>query len=850
MSDYPLLFFPNKERVSRSKLQSGVGNYHKPSSQRQGVRLTPKFSVLNEQLLQKSLYLQQGANGIIPEEVLILETIGSVEDFSNAVKKITGLEWLGEIDVDEIEPDEDFFDNTNSNKSLSGRLYLMSTNSTAMTQLLSLWNQFVENPEIKFQRGLSKFKDVFQMLKDIRKWDVRDRFEETKLLDIWRESITMFPDRVCRFEIELWYKSTRDKRAQSFAKVQQIITSYNGRIITNCDLPEINYHSILAELPANKISDIINNTDTELVKCDNIMLFRPSGQIIMGNINSVEESSAFEPTNNDLFLPSGPPRIAILDGYPLENHSILANRLIIDDPDGLNQYYQVEDRKHGTAMCSLIVKGDIESMCAYIPSPLYVRPIMKPNPNDLNRREFIPNDTLLVDLIHRAVKRMFEGENNEAPVAPTVKIINFSIGDPDRCFYHTMSPLARLLDWLSYKYKVLFIVSAGNVYNEVHYNGNETYFKALNRQEQESIFITSILNNRRNCRLLSPAETINNLTIGATHSDNSSILNMDTRHNPYECVFPSTYTPIGGGYRKSIKPDFLFAGGRQMYDFNILRGTPLKPTNYKRSPGIKVAAPDHTLNKTIYEVGTSNSAALTSRNGLFCFHTLEQLLAHIPVENAYFPLIIKAMLAHGCNWDGISDNIDKYINSSLDARGMKSLKGKWIGYGIPDITKSLECTPHRATIIGFDKLKEEEAHVYKLPLPPSLSSQTINRRLTITLAWFTPVAMNNQRYRVARLWFESKNKIASKRINADDKAVKRGTLQHEIFEGNSAEAFIDGDTISIKVNCSKDAKSYSEEIHYALMVSLEVAENINLPIYQEVKDRVAIPIQINQNANI
>ncbi len=849
MADYPLLFFPNKERASRSKLPSGFGNYHKPSSQRQGIRLTPKFSVLNEQLQQKSFHLQQGVNGIIPEEILVLETIGSIEDFSNAVKKVEGLEWLGEIDIDEIDPDEDFFDNTDSNKSLSGRLYLMSTNSTAMNQLLSLWNQYIANPDIKFQRGLNKFKDVFGALKNIRKWDVEDRFEETRLLDIWRESIAMFPDRVCRFEIELWYKNTIDKRTQSFITVQQIITSYNGRIITSCDLPEINYHSILAELPANKISDILNQTDTELVKCENIMLFRPSGQIIMDKNDSIEDSSSFEAPNDDSSLPTGVPIVAILDGYPLENHTLLANRLIIDDPDGLNQYYQVEDRKHGTAMCSLIVKGDIESMGSYIPSPLYVRPIMKPNPNDINRREFVPNDILLVDLVHRAIKRMYEGENTDAPVAPSVKIINLSIGDPDRCFYHTMSPFARLLDWLSYKYKVLFIVSAGNTYNEVHYNGNEAFFKALDRQTQESIFTQSILSNRRNCRLLSPAETINNLTIGATHNDDASIADMDTRQNPYDCSFPSTYTPIGGGYRKSIKPDFVFAGGRQMYDFHILHGTPLTPSRYKRAPGIKVAAPDHTLNKTIYEVGTSNSAALTSRNGLFCYHTLEQLLVDIHIEKAYIPLIIKAMLTHGCNWDNISENIDRCINSSFDTRARKALKAKWIGYGIPDITKSLECTPNRATVIGFDKLKEEEAHVYKLPLPPSLSSQTINRRLTITLAWFTPVAMNNQRYRVARLWFESKNKIAPKRMNADDKAVKRGTLQHEIFEGSSAEAFIDNDTINIKVNCSKDAKSYSDEIYYALMVSLEVAENINLPIYQEIKDRIAIPIPINQNAD-
>ena len=100
MADYPLLFFPNKERASRSKMQSGFGNNHKPSVQRQGVRITPKFSILNDLLTQKSLHLQQGVNGIIPEEVLVLETIGNVEDFSNAVMKIQGLEWRGEIDVD------------------------------------------------------------------------------------------------------------------------------------------------------------------------------------------------------------------------------------------------------------------------------------------------------------------------------------------------------------------------------------------------------------------------------------------------------------------------------------------------------------------------------------------------------------------------------------------------------------------------------------------------------------------------------------------------------------------------------------------------------------------------------
>ena len=48
----------------------------------------------------------------------------------------------------------------------------------------------------------------------------------------------------------------------------------------------------------------------------------------------------------------------------------------------------------------------------------------------------------------------------------------------------------------------------------------------------------------------------------------------------------------------------------------------------------------------------------------------------------------------------------------------------------------------------------------------------------------------------------------------------------------------------IKVNCSKDAIAFPDSIHYALIVSLEVAEGVNLPIYNEIKNRIVIPITI------
>ena len=69
-------------------------------------------------------------------------------------------------------------------------------------------------------------------------------------------------------------------------------------------------------------------------------------------------------------------------------------------------------------MASLIVHGDMETGEEPISMPLYVRPILRPDQrNWLEYAEVVPEDTLLVDLLHRAVRRLFEGEGNEPPVA-------------------------------------------------------------------------------------------------------------------------------------------------------------------------------------------------------------------------------------------------------------------------------------------------------------------------------------------------------------------------------------------------------------------------------------------------
>jgi hypothetical protein len=696
MTQRPLLFFPKAGDATRTKKKPNFfgGKLHYPSTERQGERLSPRFETLSNVLNAQIATIQQSTVGIDPEQVLVFEIIDSVEGFAKAVSKIKGFDWLGEFEIEDIPQGDDFYSLNKSGERtdnhLNGRLFLVCTNAKAMNQLLSLWRLWINDSNFDCRRGENygkgKFKEVFKLLKNIRKWDIQDRFEESNILRIWEEDLQITPDRVVRFEIELWYRSNEAKRRQSYSSVAQLISDSGGRVITSCVVPDICYHVILAELPASEIRNIISNRNTELVKCENIMFFRTSGQVVV-DTSSIEDAQPLE-IEHESSLPVGNPVIAILDGYPLSRHKILNNRLIIDDPDDMESHYQAEERKHGTAMCSLIVKGDLNHNDVYLPVPLYVRPIMRPNENDRNRIEYVPNDILLIDTVHRAVRRIFEGEGDVRAVAPTIKIINLSRCDRDRLFYHSMSPWGKLLDWLSYKYRVLFIVSTGNHHNSIELHIPKSQFENLAPIQKEELFVREVLNNVRNCRIMSPAESINSITVGALHVDSATFHPNEPRLNPYSSIMPSTYTAFGGGYRRAIKPDLVYAGGRQMFDFHMTNDSLLIPSMYKKPPGIKVAAPDNTLSKTIHEIGTSNAAALMSRNGYFCYEVLQDLMDdnNIDIGNDKIAILIKAMLAHGCSWDTIGDEIRKRL-SNLDARSIKNVKSRWFGYGYPNFDK-------------------------------------------------------------------------------------------------------------------------------------------------------------------
>ena len=561
-TDYPILVFPAPALAERAK-RSGFGKPpRRPEASRQGERLAPQFQRLEEALANRRLALQGSSLGIVPEQVLVLETVGPVENFIRAVERVEGLEWLAEYAVDDIAPGEGFEYEGDPEKRLSGQLFLMMSDGRALAELRSLFDAWCRDPDARFSRGLAPLKHAFEHLREIRPWDVEDRLADTGLLEDWNQRAA-FGQETVSFEAELWYRGSEARRWAGAEQLRQLVEALDGEIISECVVEDIAYHGILGRIDIAQVRDVIaqpeTRRDVRLFRCDDIMFLRPVGQCAAPIADDSEEAAPAQPALPERVV-AGTPVVALLDGMPLTGHVLLDGRLTVDDPDGYEDAYQAAERSHGTAMASLICHDDLDVGGTTIGRPVYVRPIMQPRRwFDGRFVEAVPEDVLPVDLVHRAVVRLFDGEGGEPPVAPDVRVVNLSICDPARPLDREMSGWARLLDWLSWKYDILFVVSAGNHLQKLSLSMPDSTVGRLPAEARQRLIISTVAKDTRHRRLLSPAETLNGLTVGAVHVDGSGG-GIGQLVDPVGIGLPSVISAHGPGYRKAIKPEIQLPG--------------------------------------------------------------------------------------------------------------------------------------------------------------------------------------------------------------------------------------------------------------------------------------------------
>lgn len=818
----------------------------------QGARLDPAFARLTEAFNAQRVAAAQEPGGHEPELVLVLEIAGELNEFVNALRRIEGFEFLAEQLEDEVEPDEfAAVDREGRRHPYSRQVFLVASNQAAWDEMLSLWAQFKRGDS--FPHGFAQFRHLFERLRELRRWEDRDRLELGGAIDAWERELQDAGNDLVHFETELWWRSDPRRRAANLAEVRADIERVGGLVVAAYELGEIAYHGVLLTAPASLLLEAARLKQVRWITTAGVRLFHAAGQFAA----PVPEDASEAPTVEPPTAPprAGQPRLALFDGLPVERHELLAGRIAIDDPEGWAETVPVQERRHGTAMASLVIYGDLGAASAPLSEPIYLRPILRSDAPAWvsGAREELPRDRLPVDLLHGAIARLFEG----AGVAPSVRVVVLAVADGSQPFNRFVSPLARLVDWLSFQYGITFVVAGGNHVELLELP--EDFDPDGTPDEVQHDFLVALVRSAAMRRPLSPAEAINAITVGAAHSDESTFAGDDLRLDPlFSPEVSAVICPAGPGVRRAVKPEVLLPGGRQLVRVEpALNGRrQAVPVVTARAPGLQGAAPGSgatALRATSYGCGTSGAAALAGREILRLLAEIDELRTQLGdrVSAAELDAVLaKAALVHRASWGAAARGVIAAFDE-LQISGQRDRAARLLGYGLTRPEGTFGCGPNEATVFAAGRIAAGHAHVYSFPLPPSLAGVTERRRATLTLAWLTPINPAHRAYRRAALTLESQGherSVLGDGCEITQYAARRGTIQHEVLEGSRAVPYAPGATIELVVSCRADAGTLDVDVPYALLATVEVPARIDLPIYEEVRQALRVPVLVQPGA--
>jgi len=81
----------------------------------------------------------------------------------------------------------------------------------------------------------------------------------------------------------------------------------------------------------------------------------------------------------------------------------------------------------------------------------------------------------------------------------------------------------------------------------------------------------------------------------------------------------------------------------------------------------------------------------------------------------------------------------------------KEEEARQFGHGVLDADLMREAPGFGTTLVGLETVRKDTAQVVDVPLPPSMSGDSVHRAMAVTLAWFSPMESSLARYRLAAL---------------------------------------------------------------------------------------------------
>ncbi|MBB6249527.1 S8 family peptidase [Nitrospirillum iridis] len=831
----PLLRLNSPKHTARRPSGGGGSQTRQFSTATQSGAHGPVFrqlrSVLDRQ--DAALQLRADPSSLAPERLLVFEVTGSVQNFVSAVSKIMGLEFAGEEEIAGDDLDE------------SPEFYLLVPQLGALKQIVSLWERWERGEDLP--RGYAPWRDLFLQLRKVRPWGPADRITPQN-----REYFLSITDGApdnepVRIEIELVFRPGPEASRLAENEISTMVVESGGHVISRSRQQAFAYHAVLADVPAAEIRRIANLDRNSLAGADRISAIVPqSVGTHIAATDSLDVGAA------PVLPGDSPPIAAVFDAVPMQAHPLLTGRLLLDDPTDL-EARAVGQRIHGTAMASLAVHGDLNSPSSPISRRVYFYPVMyAPAFGD----EIFDNDRLIIDVIVEAVLRM------RSNVGAQVVVVNLSLGDKTKPFSGKISTWARAIDYLAFRYGILFLVSAGNAGDSltiVDY-ADQSAFHEANSFERAGAVFRALNAVKAERRLLAPADSVNALTIGSWHRDACQETFPGTSpFSPYaDHEMPNVSSRLGSGLRRATKPEALFAGGRQPVRFDpvatpslILRSHPL-PSRYW---GMRVAAPPvEGVVGTHFTMGTSAATALATHTAHRIFDALEnaypQLIAPMPLTER--AVLLKALLVHSASWRDTEQFIRSIIDpaETIHHETWRREVCRYLGYGFVDPDDAIACTADRATMWATGTLPGQGSLTFDIPVPATLAASADAREIRATLAWFTPIRPGHLAYRAVKLKIDSLeqnsrqtagvNTTSSQPTNSQSES---GTIIHRRWRDARIGNAPTGSTVPIQIQREKDQGTpIDEAIPFGLAVTIEMPGAVQ--VYNEVRANINIKPRI------
>jgi hypothetical protein len=312
---------------------------------------------------------------------------------------------------------------------------------------------------------------------------------------------------------------------------------------------------------------------------------------------------------------------------------------------------QYQNTDHGTFVAGLIVWGsDLNPTLDGIDSnPCGVFDLQLIPNNDPDRGD---TDTIIESEFLQSLESAIKQYANQ------YKVWNLSLGTDSMCSLDEFSPLAEELDNFQEKYKISFVISAGN------YDSSPLLdYPRTPRQLKTG-------------RITSPADSVLGITVG-------SISHVDYKANGPKEHHPSAFSRHGPGPNHVITPDVVHYGGSCS-------------TNKSHVAGIQSIYG----NQLAENIGTSFATPLVSR-------TLAQIYHHITPTPS--PVLARAILTHNARDPRTRDRVPDGDEN-------------FFGFGRPaTVAESLQCTPYTSTLVFDDVLRPGYYLEWDdFPYPPSL----------------------------------------------------------------------------------------------------------------------------------